>query len=199
MTIDNKSTALQIWDTLLREELKLQLTPLNRAKHMNVEDVRKAVELTLLAGHRFHITRIRVLIDETMVLAEATTQRMKELKEEHAATWPIRWAKRRALLRQANDQLMMQRAYARAILVIANTLPEKPAAAEEPEEKQEAPSPLTVSGRAIPHLNGVNRNEEPPPCPDCRGTGYASALEPHDGQLCAACKGTGIHTRSDHE
>lgn len=162
-------TAMDLWTRLMRNEVRRQLNKVITGKgHLGtLQTVIKAQELAILAADRVMTTRVRLLIDQVILLGEATTKRIREIKEEKAATWPALFWKIRRLKRQHADQLILQAAYQRALLILANTPP-----ADILEADQE-PAPQVKS------------------CGQCGGTGLAGATF-EEQATCEHCHGSGL-------
>lgn len=82
-------------------------------------------------------TRLRIVIEAMIALLEAVDRRRLEIKEEHHATPWYRFAKRRRLQRQDQDQLLLQEGYKNAVKVISNTPPPAALTSEELRQLQE--------------------------------------------------------------
>lgn len=130
-----------------------------------------------MAEH-FHNTRVRIMTEAMIAYLDATTARMKELQAEHQGTNPLRFARRRAILRQYADQEILQSAYKAALLAIVNT---PPPANEQP------PVPEAQTNGQAPAME-VTRGK----CGRCAGSGYATPEIPSEERLCPHCHGTGV-------
>jgi len=89
----------------------------------------RRIQKALQFANHFENTRLRVVMDETIKLLDASSSRCADLAAEHKATPWYRPGHARRLQRQHQDQLSKQRAYQDAVLILCNTPPE---AAKEP-------------------------------------------------------------------
>lgn len=172
-----QKNAHQLWCDLFTEHVGKIIYPLKISRGPERFQSAKAIqkEICLLALEMVvHIetTRIRVLTDDMIALADATTKRQEEIKAEWKATHWIRFAKRRNLVRQNKDQGILQEAYKKAILVLVNT---PPPPVETPESRRAA----------------MKADKS---CAHCEGTGYKDAKMAAAGlasTVCDHCNGTG--------
>lgn len=161
-------TAMDLWNTTLRSHVQKQLNKVVTGKHTiaPVPTILTMHDRAILAAADVMTTRVRMIIDNLILLGEATTRRIKEIKDEHAATWPLLFWKVNRLKHQHADQLILQEAYKRALLLVANTAP--PAEAEPDQSTDQVKS-----------------------CGQCGGTGLAGATF-EEQEVCGHCHGSGI-------
>lgn len=162
-------TAMDLWTRLMRNEIQRQHNKVftNKRQLAPWPTVVKVQEQAILAADRVMTTRMRLLVDSVILLGEATTKRIQEIKAEKDATWPALFWKIRRLKRQHADQLILQQAYQRTLMILANTPP-----ADILEADQE-PAPQVKS------------------CGQCGGTGLAGASF-EEQATCDHCQGSGL-------
>lgn len=116
-TNTRERTAHELWCEALRNGLSAALDPAQPVKQST------RIANALQFANHFENTRLRVVMDETIKLLEASSNRCAEIAAEHKAApwWRPRYA--RILQRQHQDQLIKQQAYQDAVLILCNTPP----------------------------------------------------------------------------
>lgn len=129
-TNTRERTAHELWCEALRNGLSVALDP----DQPTVKQANRIANALQFANH-FENTRLRVVMDETIKLLDASSNRCAEIAAEHKATpwWRPRLA--RKLQRQHQDQLIKQQAYQDSVLILCNT----------PPPMEQAPPDMTIS------------------------------------------------------
>lgn len=215
---ERQITASQAWIELMAEMVRPILYPDSVIAGRNYFQTSKKETLAtcnraLQILQYFETMRSRIYVDRMIDLAEATTTRLQQIRDEYATTLPIRFTKRRRLLRQANDQLILQEAYQKALQVLVNTLPpslsdlvvDSQADTKEPPPDQKNVDTLErLVGKETQTRNEMREARElevSRTCTDCNGTGYESGDIPirhDDAGLCPTCGGSGSVKGGSH-
>lgn len=206
MTIPNEKTAHDLWCEQGKQRLEAVLYPPSMkdkklAFMITRTTLRERCDQALSIFSHHETTRLRIVIEAMIALLDATSRRRQEIKDEHHATPWYRFAKRRRLQRQDQDQLLLQEGYKNAVKVISNT---PPPAALTPEELRQLQERFDIEEshekldqgfeRVKPKEINIDLRTLIPVCDQCGGTGYAGP-NPSEHFLCTHCGGSGTEPR----